>query len=91
MLDDNIIKSLLLDVQMTNNPKGELEQQGDVPRQWTTYNKNVAELDRISTIQEVIYHISSGDTVLLIDGCSQALVAAPGLGLSKCHLRKMNW
>ncbi len=74
MLDDNIIKSLLLDVQMTNNPKDELEQ-GDVLTAVEQHIINVAELDRISTIQEVIYHISSGDTVLLIDGCSQALVA----------------
>jgi spore germination protein KA len=74
MLDDNIIKSLLLDVQMTDNPKSEFEQ-GDLLTAVEQNIINVAELKRIATLQEVIRHISSGDTVLLIDGCSQALVA----------------
>lgn len=74
MLDDNIIKSLLLDVQMTGNPKSEFEQ-GDLLTAVEQNIINVAELKRIGTLQEVIHHISSGDTVLLIDGCSQALVA----------------
>jgi hypothetical protein len=74
ILDDNMIKSLLLDVQMTNDPGSELNQ-ADPLTSVEQHIINVAELKRIATLQEVIRHIGSGDTVLLIDGCSQALVA----------------
>ena len=74
ILDDNIIKSLLLYIRTTNDPGRELHQADPL----TAVEQkiiNVAELKRISTFHEVIRYISSGDTVLLIDGCNQALVA----------------
>ena len=36
---------------------------------------SISEVKTLSNIEELLHHISSGDTVLLIDGCSSGLVA----------------
>lgn len=75
MLDDNIIKSLQLEVEMTREPGNKLEQ----PDLLTAVEQcivNIAELKQgISTFEALIHAISSGDSVILIDGYDRALVA----------------
>ncbi len=36
---------------------------------------SIGELETLDSIGEVLHHISSGDTVILLDGCTQGLVA----------------
>jgi len=75
MLDDNIIKSLQLEVEMTKDPQSKLEQH-DLLTAVEQCIVNVAELKQgVSTYDALIQAISSGDSVILLDGYSQALVA----------------
>lgn len=73
ILDDNILKSLQLEVGMTHNPEHALEQ-SDLLTTVQQHIINAAEVKRISTIEEVIRYISSGDSVFILDGYDQALV-----------------
>lgn len=75
MLDDNIIKCLQLDVEMTKDPQDKLEQH-DLLTAVEQRIVSIAELKQVTSSYEgVIRSISSGDSVILIDGCNRALVA----------------
>lgn len=70
-VENNIIRPVLLEVNMMDN-------QPDQPYNILNYLQDsilaAAELKNISTLQEISHHISSGDTVMLIDGYDQGLV-----------------
>jgi hypothetical protein len=75
ILDDNVMKCLQLEVEMTQDPEDKLEQR-DLLTAIEQRIVTVAELKQVtSSYAEVIRSISSGDTVILIDGCDRALVA----------------
>lgn len=72
-VENNILRPVLLEINMinpNNNP--------DKPYNILTYLQNsilaVTELKNITTLQEISHHISSGDTVMLIDGYDQGMV-----------------
>lgn len=71
----NILKPLLLELNMQNTAALQLQNDQDILSQVQDQILNMAELKRLGNLQEVCHHITSGDTVLLIDGCSSGLVA----------------
>jgi spore germination protein KA len=72
-IEENILKPVLLEVNMINT-----DIYPDKPYNLLNYLKNsvlaVTELKNTKTLQEICHHISSGDTVVLIDGYDQGLV-----------------
>lgn len=73
-IETNLLKPLLLELNMQNNEAGNL--QGlDIINRVQERILPLAELKQIETLQEVCHHISSGDTVFLIDGSAKGLAA----------------
>jgi hypothetical protein len=73
-VENNIIKTLQLELEMIQNPEDELKQR-NLFTAVSQHILSISELKTIQTLEEITHHISSGDTVLLIDGYPQALVA----------------
>lgn len=73
-IETNLLKPLLLELNMQNNTD-QLLNNHNILSQLQHQILSLAELKRLKSLQEVCHHITSGDTVLLIDGCSQGLVA----------------
>ena len=71
----NLLKPLLLELNMQNNDTNQVRDNQDILSQVQDQILSLAELKRLETLQEICHHITSGDTVLLIDGCSQGLMA----------------
>jgi hypothetical protein len=74
-LDEYVMKPILLELEMIQNPASVLEQ----PELLQTLEERiiaVSELKKITSFEEVIRHISSGDSVLLIDGDNRGLAIA---------------
>src|SRR5665647_952666 len=71
----NLLKPLLLELNMQNNETSQFRDNQDILSQVQDQILSLAELKRLETLQEICHHITSGDTVLLIDGCSQGLMA----------------
>jgi len=74
-IEANLLKPLLLELNMQNNEASQLRDNQDILSQVQDQILSLAELKRLNNLQEVCHHITSGDTVLLIDGYSQGLVA----------------
>lgn len=72
--EEHILKPLLLELNMQNGPAGSLEGQ-DVFNRLKDNILTLSELKTIESLGELTHHISSGDTVIMIDGFDQALVA----------------
>lgn len=71
-VEENILKSLTLELNMI--PRDELSQV-NVFEYLQDHLVTMAELKTLASIQEVCEHISSGDTVLLVEGFDRGLVA----------------
>lgn len=73
-VEGNLLKPLLLELNMLNDSAGCFEGQNILG---LIQDKilSLAELKTLDTLQEICHHISSGDTVFLIDGYANALVA----------------
>ncbi|MGI5922135.1 MAG: spore germination protein [Syntrophomonadaceae bacterium] len=70
-IEENILKPLLLEVNMLNDGP---EDTHNILNYLQDNILSVAELKSLTSLQEVCHHMSSGDTVLLIDGYDQGLV-----------------
>ncbi|SHG43330.1 spore germination protein KA [Thermosyntropha lipolytica DSM 11003] len=73
-IEENIIKPLILEIGMVNIDPG-LEDQGHLFLKIKNSIVAVAEVKELSTLGEIVHHISSGDTILIIDGYDRALSA----------------
>lgn len=73
-LEDNLLKPLLLELNMQNVEKSRL-QSGNLLDFVYENILCLAEVKKMNTLEQICHHISSGDAVLLIDGCAAALVA----------------
>ncbi len=73
-IEENLLKPLLLELNMQNNSALQFENL-DVLSHVQDHILSLAELKKLESLQEVCHHITSGDTVLLIDGYSHGLVA----------------
>lgn len=69
----NLLKSLMLELDMTLDSSPPCEP--DLFKAIQNRILSLAELHTLKTLQEICTHISSGDTVLLIDGYDTGLVA----------------
>lgn len=74
-IENNILKSLTLEIEMLTHDFQSLNNTKDIFTLVKNRLISMAELKTINTLQEVCHHISSGDTVLLINGFDQGLVA----------------
>ncbi|HPT70029.1 MAG TPA: spore germination protein [Syntrophomonas sp.] len=74
-VETNLLKPLLLELNMQNNETNQFRDNQDILSQVQDQILSLAELKRLNTLQEICHHITSGDTVLLIDGYAQGLVA----------------
>jgi hypothetical protein len=72
-IEENILKPVLLELNMLNN-----DTFPDKSRNLLNYLKvsvlSVSEVKELNTFEEICHHISSGDTVVLIDGYEKGLV-----------------
>ncbi|HZK43880.1 MAG TPA: spore germination protein [Syntrophomonadaceae bacterium] len=71
----NILKPLMLEMEMLAPEYLTLYKAEDIFSSVKNSILSMADVIEISTLQEVSYHIASGDTVILIDGFDLALVA----------------
>lgn len=73
-IENNILRPLMLELNMMNKKNPEKNAQS-ILQAIQNQVLSIAELKQIKTLQELCHSISSGDTVILIDGFSIALVA----------------
>jgi len=73
-IEENLLRPLLLELNMLEEDK-KTEGQEVLVKQVQERILAMAELKTVETLEEVCHHISSGDTVLLIDGHNRGLVA----------------
>lgn len=73
-VEDNLLRPLLLEMNMVQNDAGELKDQ-DVLNKLQKKILTLADLKKLETLQELCHHITSGDTVFLVDGYESGLVA----------------
>ncbi len=73
-IEFNLLKPLMLELNMSNQEVNFKDQ--DIITIIQEKILAIAELKTLETIQEVCHHISSGDTVLLVDGYARGLVAS---------------
>ena len=75
-IETHLLKPLLLELNMMQD-QDTLSWQNEPDLLDKIQDKilSLAEVKRLSSFQEICHHIASGDTVLLIDGCTQGLVA----------------
>lgn len=74
-IENNLLKPLLLELNMQNNSALQFKNMQDVLSHVQNHILSLAELKRLESLQEICHHITSGDTVLLIDGYANGLVA----------------
>jgi len=72
-LEINLLKPLLLELNMQNNGKDRLHDR-DLIDVLHDQILSLAEVKKLQKLEEVCHHISSGDAVLLIEGCAAGLV-----------------
>jgi spore germination protein KA len=75
-IEANLLKPLLLELNMISHDDP-LRRENSPDLLDTVQDRilSLAEIKRLDHLQEICHHITSGDTVLLIDGCTQGLVA----------------
>jgi len=73
-VEENILRPLMLELNMLETPKY-IEQQHDLFESVKEKILVAAEVNTLSTWQELCHHISSGDTVILLDGFNRGLIA----------------
>jgi len=73
-IETNLLKPLLLELNMQKQSPLQCQNK-DILSQVQDQILSMAELKKLETLQEICHHITSGDTVLLVDGCSSGLVA----------------
>jgi len=73
-IEENLLKPMLLELRMLGKETSPLDK-GDLLQQVQEHVLSLAELEPLSTLEEVCHHISSGDTVLLVDGYDKGLAA----------------
>ncbi|MEN6351592.1 MAG: spore germination protein, partial [Syntrophomonas sp.] len=71
----NILKPLLLELNMQNNDSGEFKHQNIINRIMDDI-LTITELKKAEGFEELYHHIASGDTVILIDGYPAGLAAS---------------
>lgn len=74
-IDSHLLKPLLLELNMQNNEALQFQPDMDILRHVQDHILSVSDLKNLHTLQEVCRHITSGDTVFLIDGYSTGLAA----------------
>ncbi|MBO8159772.1 spore germination protein [Thermosyntropha sp.] len=74
-IEENILKPLLLEIGMVNKPEIKILNTSGVFSRIKNRILAAAEVKTLNTLGEIVHHISSGDTVLLINGCDKALSA----------------
>lgn len=73
-IEENILRPIMLELNMMDTAKY-IEHQHDLLEEIKEKILVVAEVKTLSTLEEVCHHISSGDTVVLLDGVNQGLIA----------------
>ncbi len=73
-IEDHLLKSLLLELGMLEEVPPSLDQ-ADRLQSIKERVMSLSQLMFLTTLEEVCHHISSGDAVLLLDGCNQGLAA----------------
>jgi Bacillus/Clostridium GerA spore germination protein. len=73
-IEDHLLKALMLELNLidTNDPSWN---KIDVLHLLQNSIVSMADVKLVDTLQDLVHHLSSGDTIMLIDGYSQALVA----------------
>lgn len=73
-IEYSLLKPLLLELNMQNNtpPFSSIQ---DMLSYIETHVLSMSELEKLDSLQEICHYITSGDTVLLIDGYTSGLVA----------------
>lgn len=71
-VENNLLRPLMLSLDMLNPPADDFGQQ-DVLQEVQNKIVTMVDLKMIETLQQVCHHISSGDTVLLLEGYPQGL------------------
>lgn len=74
-IESNLLKPLLLELNMQNNQSLQLQQYSNILDHVQEHILSLADLKNLQTLQEVCHHITSGDTVFLIDGYATGLAA----------------
>ncbi len=74
-IENNILKPLMLEIEKLSTEYLTLYKTEDIFSAIESRILSMAELRTINTLQEVCHHISSGDTVIIIDGFDKAMVA----------------
>lgn len=75
-IETNLLKPLLLELNMTQSDSApQIDSNGDVLDKVQNKILSLADIKRLGSLQEVCHHITSGDAVLLIDGCAEGLTA----------------
>lgn len=75
-IETNLLKPLLLELNMMQDQAAQpWENEPDLLNKVQDRILSLAELKRLNSLQEICHHITSGDTVLLLDGCTEGLVA----------------
>ena len=75
-IETNLLKPLLLELNMMQDQAAQpWENEPDLLDKVQDRILSLAELKRLNSLQEICHHITSGDTVLLLDGCTEGLVA----------------
>ncbi len=74
-IEANLLKPLLLELNMQNRESLPLQDNQDILHHVQHHILSLAELKSLETLQEICHHITSGDTVILIDGYATGLVA----------------
>jgi len=75
-IETNLLKPLLLELNMMQNDNAlYLDANGDLLNKVQNKILSLADIKRLNSLQEVCHQITSGDTVLLIDGCAEGLAA----------------
>jgi spore germination protein KA len=75
-IEANLLKPLLLELNMMHNTTDlQVENHPDLLDKVQDKILSLAEIKRINNLQAVCHHVTSGDTVLIIDGCAEGLAA----------------
>ncbi len=74
-IEDHILKPLMLEIEKISPEFLSIYEAQDMLNSVQNRILSTVDLDTINTFDEVCHHISSGDTVLIIDGYTPALVA----------------
>jgi spore germination protein KA len=75
-IEASLLKPLLLELNMMhNNNDLQVANHPDLLEKVQDKLLNLAEIKRVDNLQAICHHITSGDTVLCIDGCAEALAA----------------